>query len=169
MGQTFEALCNDCGHVFSVSDGGGVTFHLVRCNRCGKTKQILFEEIADLHFRYLKGLPGPYSGVTSGRDEWIKEGYDGEPIPEKEYYRGVEEFAGRCDCKGEYEMDAPCRCPKCYSLNIEGGESFENEDSVQTERLKSIQKRIFSLNRSSHFPLNFRNNLNEREYVNSHK
>ena len=128
MGHTFEALCNDCGHVFSVSDGGGVTFHLVRCNKCGETKQILFDEIADLHFRYLKGLPGPYSIATSERDEWIREHYDGEPISETEYYSGVEKFAGRCDCKGEYKMDAPPRCPKCHSLNIDEGESLEYYD-----------------------------------------
>jgi Zn finger protein HypA/HybF involved in hydrogenase expression len=128
MGDKFEAKCNDCGHVFSVSDGGGFTFHLLRCNQCGETKTVLFEEIADLHFRYLKGLPGPYSVVTSERDEWIKEDYDGEPISESEYYRGVEEFAGRCHCKGEYKIEAPPRCPKCHSSNIEGGESFESFD-----------------------------------------
>ena len=125
MGETTEALCNECGHSFSVSNGGGFTFHLLRCNQCGETKPVLFEEIADLHFRYLKGLPGPYSVVTSGRDEWIKEDYDGEPISEEEYYRGVEEFAGGCDCKGEYRMEAPPRCPKCYSSNIEGDEGSE--------------------------------------------
>jgi len=128
MGRAVEALCNECGHVFSVWSGEEITFHLLRCDRCGETKQILFDEITDLHFRYLKGLPGPYSGVTSGRDEWIKEDYDGEPISEEEYYRGVEAFAGRCDCKGAYKMEAPPRCPKCHSSNIEEGKSSESLD-----------------------------------------
>ena len=119
MGHTFEAVCGDCGHVFSVSDGGGFNFHLLRCNKCGQTKSILFDEIADLHFRYVKGLSGPYSIATSERDEWIRENYEGESISETEYYRGVERFAGLCDCKGEYRMDAPLRCPKCHSINIE--------------------------------------------------
>jgi hypothetical protein len=123
MGHTFEAICNNCGYVFSVSVGGGFTFHLLRCNKCGKSKTVLFGEIADLHFRYLKGFPEPYSIATSERDEWIRENYDGEPISETEYYSRVEAFAGRCDCKGEYKIDALPRCPKCHSLNIEESET----------------------------------------------
>ena len=94
----------------------------------GETKPILFYEIADLHFRYLKGFPEPYSVVTSERDEWIKESYDGEPISEEEYNRGVEEFAGRCDCRGAFKMGVPPRCPKCHSSYKEEGESFEYYD-----------------------------------------
>ena len=122
MDNTREVLCNDCGHAFSMSNGGGVNFHLLRCNKCGETKSILFDEIADLHFRYIKGLTGPYSIATSERDAWIREHYDGEPVSEMEYYRSIEGFAGLCACKGEYRMDAPVRCPKCRSINIEEDE-----------------------------------------------
>ena len=81
----------------------------------GETKPILFDEIADLHFRYLKGFPEPYSVVTSERDEWIKESYDGEPISEEEYNRGVEELPDAV-IAGErlrwvYPLDAPNAIP----------------------------------------------------------
>jgi len=34
-------------------------------------------------------------------------------------YRSFEEYAGKCECGGNYTMDAPPRCPNCRSTNFE--------------------------------------------------
>ena len=34
-------------------------------------------------------------------------------------YRSFEEYAGKCECGGNYTMDAPPRCPNCGSTNFE--------------------------------------------------
>jgi hypothetical protein len=96
-------------------------FHLLRCDSCGKTKSIAFDDLGDLHFRYIKGLPGPYIVATSESDRYIQMNVQLEPIPEVEYYKGVEAFAGKCKCGGKYTFDAPPRCPKCQSTRIEEG------------------------------------------------
>ena len=124
MGHRNGARCLDCGEDFSVDHGGGFTFHLLRCDRCGKAKQIGFDKIEDLHNRYLKGLKGPYAVATMAHDKWVRENCEGEPLSEEEYHKAIEEFAGSHRCRGKYRFDAPPRCPKCRSLNIEEGETM---------------------------------------------
>ena len=34
-------------------------------------------------------------------------------------YRSFEEYAGKCECGGNYTLDAPPRCPNCRSTNFE--------------------------------------------------
>ena len=123
MGHVVEAKCLDCGKSFKVGHGGGFFFHLVRCDKCGKTKSIGFDDLGELHLRYLKGLPGPYSVATAEHDETIRKHASVEPISEEEYHRGVERVAGKCKCRGKYTLDAPPRCPKCRSTRIEEGET----------------------------------------------
>ena len=36
MGGSFDAGCKNCGAVFNISIGGGFTFALLHCERCGK-------------------------------------------------------------------------------------------------------------------------------------
>lgn len=36
MGQTSNTKCLDCGHKFELDQGGGFTFHLLRCNSCDR-------------------------------------------------------------------------------------------------------------------------------------
>ena len=45
MGYSTDAKCLDCGKVFEVSHGGGFSFHLLRCDKCGKSKSITFDKI----------------------------------------------------------------------------------------------------------------------------
>ena len=123
MGRVVRARCLDCGRTFRLEHGGGFSFHLVCCDTCGKTKSIGFDELGELHLRYLKGLPGPYSVATAEHDETIRKHASVEPISEEEYHRGVERVAGKCKCRGKYTLDAPPRCPKCRSTRIEEGET----------------------------------------------
>lgn len=122
MGYQAEAKCLDCGKTFTVEHGGGFFFHLVRCDKCGKTKSVGFDELGELHLRYLKGLPGPYCVASSEHDENVRKHARVEPICENEYHKGIEAFAGECKCGGKYCLDAPPRCPKCLSARIEEGE-----------------------------------------------
>jgi len=123
MGDQFRATCLDCRKKFTVSSGGGFSFHLVRCDKCGKTKDMGFDELGELHLRYLKGLPGPYSVATAGHDESVRLNAPVEPISEDEYHAGVDDLAGECRCGGKYSLDAPPRCPRCHSTRIEAGAS----------------------------------------------
>jgi Zn finger protein HypA/HybF involved in hydrogenase expression len=119
MGHTYGAKCGECGAEFEVSEGGGFTFHLLHCDRCGKGKSISFDKIGELHLRYVKGLDMPYSTVTWDSDRFIQETYTGEPISEAEYHQEIEKLTRKCRCGGRYRFDAPPRCPKCRSTDIE--------------------------------------------------
>jgi predicted Zn-ribbon and HTH transcriptional regulator len=45
-----------------------------------------------------------------------------EPISETQYNHRVEAIAGKCRCGGRYLFNAPPRCPKCRSTDVEEGE-----------------------------------------------
>jgi hypothetical protein len=122
MGIRYSAICHDCGNEFVASSGGGFFFHKLHCDKCGKEKDISFDELKDLHWKYIKGLPGPYTVATAGMDKFIKEQYPGEPISEKQYHGEIERAAGKCPCSGSYKMDAKPRCPVCKSLNYSKSE-----------------------------------------------
>ena len=123
MGQQVEAECLDCGATFTIDHGGGFVFHLLRCDKCGRTTCIGFDELGELHLRYLKGLPGPYCVATSEHDEKVRKYAQVEPISEEEYHRNVEIIAGHCPCGGKYTFDAPPRCPKCHSTRLTEGDT----------------------------------------------
>jgi len=121
MGHQTEAKCLDCGCTFTVDHGGGFFFHLLRCDRCGRTKAIGFADLGELHVRYVKGLSGPYCLASSEDDRKIQEQAPVEPISAEEYHRGVEAVVGECQCHGRYTFDAPVRCPECGSTRVEEG------------------------------------------------
>lgn len=121
MGSEVDAKCLDCGQTFTVQNGGGLAFHLVRCDQCGETKSISFDELGDLHARYVKGLDVPWSMVSAHHDRYIQEHARFEPITEDQYNTGIESVAGACTCGGRFSLNAPPRCPKCRSLRIEEG------------------------------------------------
>ena len=122
MTDVFEAKCPECRISFTVLHGGGVFYHLVRCENCGKTKGIGFDELGELHLRYLKGIGMPYCVASSEHDRYVQEHVQVEPISEDEYNRGIAAIAGTCLCGGSYCLDAPPRCPKCRSTRIDEGE-----------------------------------------------
>lgn len=106
MGSQYGVICKDCGKKSMVSKGGGFTFHLLHCNKCGDEKEISFDELGDIQIRYEKRF----------NTEVEKEA---ETLTEKEYQKLVEQFAGKCKCGGKYKFNAPPRCFHCKSKNIE--------------------------------------------------
>ncbi len=118
MGECVEAKCLKCGKSFTIDRGGGFSFHLLRCDKCGITKSINFDEIYELHQRYLKGLSGPYCIATAEHDKRVQENVDIKPIGEDEYHKQIVNLAGNCKCSGKFVFDAPPRCPKCRSINF---------------------------------------------------
>ena len=45
MGHRVETKCLECDEKFEVDHGGGFLFHLLRCDKCGITKSIRFDEL----------------------------------------------------------------------------------------------------------------------------
>jgi len=90
----FIVKCNSCGKELEIRERGGFTFHLLHCDICGAEKMISFDELGDIHLRYIKGLDMPYSIATMEAEKDIKENYPSEPISEDEYLKLVEEYAG---------------------------------------------------------------------------
>jgi hypothetical protein len=68
MGTVSSVKCKDCGFKFTVNEGGGFKFHLLHCDRCGESKAVVFDELGDMHWRYLKGRGG--SSYYSIHDGW---------------------------------------------------------------------------------------------------
>ena len=97
MGCSYHAICKKCDEHFQVEDGGGFTFHQVRCDKCGKTKSVPFDKIEHIQDAF-------------SHDRWSDK-----------YYEAVAQFAGkhRCKQKGKYVNKAPVRCPKCFSTEHE--------------------------------------------------
>lgn len=118
MGQVYRVKCAKCGEECSVSIGGGFVFHLLHCDQCGKDKSIPFDEIGEVHLRYLKGLPGPYSVATSEQDRAVQENYPGDSLSEEEYHKIVEEMPEPCQCGGRFRFEAPPRCAMCRSSEL---------------------------------------------------
>ena len=116
MGSQFEAICSKCGEKFIVYDGGGFFFHLLHCNKCGKEKSIGFDELGEIHLRFIKWCGGPYCIASMESDKKIHESFPGEPLKEREYKKQVVLFAGICDCGGKFKFSGKARCPKCHSL-----------------------------------------------------
>jgi hypothetical protein len=107
VGCVVEAECLECGNVFTLEHGGGFFFHLVRCDKCGRTKSISFDDLGELHLRYLKGLSGPCAIETSAKDGDIRNQVPLEPISEEEYNGRIRPIAGKCRCGGKYALEAP--------------------------------------------------------------
>ena len=123
MGSQYEAKCIKCSHLCTISDGGGFTFHLIHCDKCGQEKSVPFDEIGELHLRYLKGLNVPYSMATREYDESVQKNYEGKPVSEEEYETGVEDMLEKCCCGGSFRFKAFPRCPKCGSDELEWDKS----------------------------------------------
>jgi DNA-directed RNA polymerase subunit N (RpoN/RPB10) len=119
MGRAFQAVCKSCQHTFPAEEGGGFSFDLVRCDRCGRAAAVQHEDVWDSFLAMLKGLqtmlPEP-----DGAD-WRT--YPGEPITKDEYHRRVAAKAGACPCGGRFAHDAPLRCPSCGSESVADGGS----------------------------------------------
>lgn len=124
MGRIIDVRCKKCDFEFSARLGGGMRFHKLYCDTCGEDKNVLFDELGELHYRYLKGLGGPYSTATMKHDKYVQDNFKGEPISEKEYDEEIEKRMKKCKCGGKFTFKARPRCPMCNSDDfeeIEGG------------------------------------------------
>lgn len=128
MGTIYDARCDDCGHHFTYPSGGGFVFHQLRCDTCGADTAVLFEELGELHGRWLKGLRGVYAIATAELEEAWRGATPGEPIGDHQYWAGVEEHAGTCGCGGRFRFDAPARRPACRSTAVTRGLPLANYD-----------------------------------------
>jgi hypothetical protein len=117
----YQASCDECHQTFEVNAGGGFMFHQLRCDACGAERGVPFEELGELHGRWLKGLPGVYAIATADIEAAWKAAIPGEPLGEDEYHAAVENHAGICDCGGSYRFNAQPRCPACRSANVTAG------------------------------------------------
>ena len=123
MGVQREGKCLECGEAFTVSAGGGFSFHLVRCEACGETKSIGTDEIEPLLASYQSDLlMRCYTAGSVAQDYYAKKHWDPDKAAEEKYKRSVEDFSGDCACGGKFTFDAPLRCPACHSTHIELGE-----------------------------------------------
>ena len=112
MGAEYSARCQKCGNAFSVMQGGGFSFHLLRCDKCGKEKSVGFRELIDLHNR---SLAAPNSKANAAPGRYIPENTPGPPLTEGE----TETLIRKHRCGGRFRFDAPPRCPKCRSTDID--------------------------------------------------
>lgn len=88
MGKEFTAICKECSEKFSAREGGGISFHLLHCDKCGKEKSI------------------PKSDIEKA-DELKEKNLTNQ--------QKVEYFAGQCEDGGNFTLTAKGRCPKCNS------------------------------------------------------
>ena len=117
MGTATGHICQACGTRFGVRDGGGFFFDLLHCDRCGRTQSVGHEELGDIHLRFVKGLPGPYTVGRTAMDRRIQREYPGEPLSRDEYHAAAEATFDPCPCGGQFRYGAPPRCPKCGSTS----------------------------------------------------
>jgi len=125
LGCKFAAVCEACGTEFVANFGGGFFSHLLHCEDCGSELTLRFEELGDLHFRYLKTLNGHYCLASAEHDRIIREIFPGPPLSEQDYRRKVEELAGFCSCGGRFTFEAPPHCPECGSTHFQPKEGTE--------------------------------------------
>jgi hypothetical protein len=117
MGTATGHICQACGTRFGVRDGGGFFFDLLHCDRCGRTQSVGHEELGDIHLRFVKGLPGPYTVGRTAMDRRIQREYPGEPLSRDEYHAAAEATFDPCPCGGRFRYGAPPRCPTCGSTS----------------------------------------------------
>ena len=72
-------------------------------------------DLGEIHFGFVKGLPGPYAVARSTMDQHIKDKFRGEPLSRDEYHAAAEATIAPCSCGGRFTYDAPARCPNCRS------------------------------------------------------
>ena len=114
MGHRVKAKCLDCGEAFTVSRGGGFDFFLVRCDTCGATESVGFNDM-----RYLEASGKSFGIASTERDGDDREQAPAEPVSEDERNRRIEAAVGRCRCRGKFTSGAPPRCPTCRSTHLE--------------------------------------------------
>ena len=101
MGQSYDAICQDCGHRCKVHDGPAMLALLFHCDRCG----------AELFMDLLQA-----EQLRSECPDWSQD----QPY-------GPAKAKQRCPaCGGTFDTEAPPRCPKCRSSKLVRDPNSEN-------------------------------------------
>jgi hypothetical protein len=129
MGTGYPARCRQCGEKFYAIDGGGFHFELTHCNSCGAEKSVSHSEMGDILSRRIKFCVQRMrqnSPANSNPDPLMAKYVPaaGEPLDDEQYAKEVSRLAGKCPCGGMFELNAPHRCPKCHSRDIEDTGEF---------------------------------------------
>jgi hypothetical protein len=119
MGSTESMECKDCGSEFFWSEGGGFTFHLLHCDRCGEERSVGFEQLGDAHVAWLKGTGTVWTVATAESDRAAADSYTGPVLGDEDYEAAVAATAGTCRCGGSFAWDVPPTCPTCRSRNVD--------------------------------------------------
>ena len=119
MGSMESMECKDCDTEFSWSEGGGFTFHLLHCERCGEERSVGFEQLGDAHAAWLKGTGTVWSVATAESDRAAADSYKGPALGDEDYEAAVAAAAGACRCGGSFAWDVPPTCPSCRSRNVD--------------------------------------------------
>ncbi len=119
MGSSYSVICKDCGTKYQINEGRGFFFHKLRCDVCGREREVQFHDLGDLHLRFVKGLPGPYCLASMESDKKIQQEYPGESLTESRYHAEVEVLMEACKCGGNFRFKAPPRCPNCKSTKFD--------------------------------------------------
>ena len=123
MGCSFKATCNDCRLDFDASEGGGLLSStccdviavaspspsaLTRSvSRTFSISRVFLVRIVSTRQRATRSSVSRIPANRSQRNNTIE---------------AVERLAGKCQCEGQFQFDAPIRCPRCRSSRIEHGE-----------------------------------------------
>jgi len=88
-------------------DGALMAGYRPRCADCGQARLVSIEDVFGAE------PEAPDASV----DPAAYEEYDGQRWSRREQL--VLELAGTCDCGGRFASDAPLRCPKCRSTELD--------------------------------------------------
>lgn len=115
MGHLLGVICKDCGEKYTVSEGSGFLFHILRCDTCGKGKPIRVTELEEIYSIYFEEINSSIFIPSSHPYIFSKDDYPFGPIDYFPYYHKVEDFLGKCSCGGNFRLNAQNRCPNCRS------------------------------------------------------
>ncbi len=101
MGRSYQVACKECGHRCEINVGGGITFQLLHCTRCGKEKSVAYNQIRIDNYRGERMSVEAYKRRVRNEE------------------RRFQRVAGSCRCGGSFTVRANPRCPKCRSTRLE--------------------------------------------------
>lgn len=97
MGRVFDPKCRSCGHEWRGEVvGGSMRAVSYRCDRCGAVGHVTNEDLVR-------------AGLFEGRSVWGLTRLQAEKV------------LGTCSCGGAFDIDAPARCPRCHSDDVDLG------------------------------------------------
>ncbi|MCB0261456.1 MAG: hypothetical protein KDH97_09250 [Calditrichaeota bacterium] len=129
MGRTIGAICNQCDREFTINEGGGFHFDLLRCDRCGRSIGVP-REVVQAPEQYA-AASGWFAGVAAfwkrvrqafGRSPHGDAGAVSETTDRVS--QTVPAGSPQCECGGSFIHDAPPRCPFCGSADYRNNPDF---------------------------------------------